>query len=353
MIENSNVQDIQNEKNSSATAIWEALNKSQKPLCIMDSRFDFDSLCSAVFLHKIIKRLLNKEVKLVCEYSSVNDNVGLLGIDTSAITFGVDPKTIDLSKYDLLITLDSGKLEHLSKTADYELSTSITLLNIDHHAVNSFYGNLNYVRNCASTTSQLFRLFRELNTFFEPEELRLLTVGLIVDSGFFSYSSPIAEDFEMAAYVSKSGVKIFDIIHTLQFNVSFDTYKLRKLVYSNMSYIPEAKVIWSFVTDAELKDNKISVELINEPAADMLKYLTGIDYAFVIRPVPNEEFLWNVSFRSHSKKFNSRVLAMEFGGGGHDMASGCTIKHSGSIEEVASIVIDKVFELKASGTLES
>jgi phosphoesterase RecJ-like protein len=338
-------------ENSTPQEIWEALQEAKSPVCILDSRFDFDSLNSAVFMHKIIKRLLNKKLDLFCEYSSIPDNVKRLNIDPSAIHFGTDPKSLDLTKYDLLITLDTGNLNHLCKLADYSLTSPIKLLNIDHHTVNTHFGDLNYVKKCASTTSQLFRLFSSLNIALEPEELYLLCVALIVDSGFFTYDSMTAEDFEMAAFAMKSGVDVYGIIHTLQFNLSLETYKMRKVVYSNMNYFPEEKVVWSYITQDEMNQNQINAELNNEPAADMIKYLSGIDYAFVVRAVPGEENIWNVSLRSHNRKFSSRLVASEFGGGGHDMAAGCNIKYEGDIKDVATIVISKVSEMKAAGRL--
>lgn len=337
--------------NNTPKEIWGALKSSKKPLCILDSRFDFDSMCAALFMHKILKRLLSKELTLKCEYDSFPQSVKDLNIDTSQIDYGVDPKSIDLSKYDLLITLDTGNLNHLCKAADFVPSSPIKILNIDHHAVNQNYGDMNYVDIVAATCSQLFRLFRELNQHLEKDELFLLTVGLVVDSGFFCFNQVIAEDFEMAAQILRGGVDLYGIIQILTFNISFETFQLRKIVYSNMTLVPEDKVIWSYITEKEMKENNISVELNNQPPADMLKQLAGIDYAFVIREVPGEKDIWNVSLRSHNRNFSSKLVAAEFGGGGHDMAAGCNVSYKGDIKDVAKIIIDKVKDMKKSGKL--
>jgi len=337
--------------NNTSQEIWEALKLSQKPLCILDSRFDFDSMCSALVMRLVLKRVLGKNLTLKCEYESFPQSVRDLKIDNSVIDYSIDPKSVDLSKYDLLITLDTGNLNHLSKATDFVLPTPIKILNIDHHAVNKHYGDLNYVSVVAATSSQLFKLFSEMTQPLEKEELYLLAVALIVDSGFFCFNNVRAEDFEMAACIIRNGIDIYDIVQTLTFNISYETFQLRKIVYSNMTLLPEDKVIWSYITEKEMKDNNISAELNNQPPADMLKQLAGIDYAFVVRETPGEKNMWNVSIRSHNRAFSSKLLAAEFGGGGHDMAAGCNVRYDGDINQVARIIIDKAKEMKAAGKL--
>ena len=72
-----------------------------------------------------------------------------------------------------------------------------------------------------------------------------------------------------------------------------------------------------------------------EDIASIAGGVEGVELSLTLREVGDEE--WKVSLRTGQYGNASRICA-EFGGGGHGMAAGCTVK--GSREEVTARLKD-------------
>ena len=90
--------------NNSAKEIIEVLTKAERPIICMDSRVDFDALCSAIIMRNFLMDICKREVRVTLD-RELKDNIKKITGDYTDISFveeNVCPTTdIDFSKYDL------------------------------------------------------------------------------------------------------------------------------------------------------------------------------------------------------------------------------------------------------------
>ena len=322
--------------NNSAKEIIEVLTKAERPIICMDSRVDFDALCSAIIMRNFLMDICKREVRVTLD-RELKDNIKKITGDYTDISFveeNVCPTTdIDFSKYDLLIFLDSGSMEHVCKDRN-TIEANIKTINIDHHTGNTYFGNINYVKHYVSCTSVLFNLFEEAKIDWNKSLASVYYLGILLDGGFFQYNTVTAYDFYVAYKLVEAGAKNFEIAWKINFNEKLNDMKLKAIVYDNLVVV--GRVAYSIVTLEQLEDRGVDYENSSVPVADMIKRLEGVDFVFVIRDRGKSVF--DVSFRSHEMDYDVLKIAKEFGGGGHVMAAGATIK-AGSFEEV----VEKIF----------
>jgi len=110
---------------------------------------------------------------------------GLVTIPT--INENVDPSTYDFSKHDVLIFLDTGNLNHISPIGDFVKPSGITLVDIDHHAGNTGYGDFNCVKAYGSACTVLFELIKAWQFTIDIETLNAILIGIMLDTGFYQY----------------------------------------------------------------------------------------------------------------------------------------------------------------------
>jgi len=109
------------------------------------------------------------------------------------------------SQYDVVLCLDSSTLERVAVPENTDLK-SATMVNIDHHPDNKFYGKYNFVDPSASATAQiLFETFKMLkNADISPYTAEALFVGLIMDTGGFRFDNTNAETMKPRRSLSLS-----------------------------------------------------------------------------------------------------------------------------------------------------
>ena len=98
-----------------------------------------------------------------------------------------------MNKFDLIFVMDTGNLEHLGALYEdnVEMFFNTPVINIDHHASNTDFGQVNMVDvNASSTTEVLYEFFdyleKKTNKKFITEDIAtLLLAGIITDTGSF------------------------------------------------------------------------------------------------------------------------------------------------------------------------
>ena len=104
--------------------------------------------------------------------------------------------------------------------------------------------------------------------------------------------------------------------------VSLDTMRLTVRALQTMEFFAEGKVAVITVTKDMLEHDESTDELINYP-----RKVEGVEVAVMLKQKDDRSI--KVSMRSRSADVSQ--IAMQFGGGGHARAAGCSI--DGSIEE--------------------
>ena len=332
-------------QNNTPQEIWDVISKSKKPICCIDSRMDYDAFCSALLISELIEREFGVEVEITYTDdipSDMKKKLSDLSKLVGKINFKLDPIDIDFDKYDLLIITDSGTKNHISADKDFKLPEDITIINIDHHNSNDFYGHYNYVFTYLSATAVLYDFIKKLNLKLDKRLATILSLGYLSDSGFLQYEGVRPDDYKnIAELMEDYGVVPSEVARLITFDESEDSIKCKQLVYKNASIDTDNRFVYSYITlddfDEAGIDPKTKMRPLGIRGSDLLKGIDNTDYIFFIKQKPDN--IYSVSFRSQSDKVDVSKIAEELNGGGHKMAAGGIVYDANSIREVVDKVI--------------
>lgn len=111
---------------------------------------------------------------------------------------------------DLIFVLDSANFEQLGKfyQDEKDLYSKVTIINIDYHPNNSYFGRINLVDPEASSTSEIITfLLQNLGLPLTEDTATNLLAGITFATNNFSSESAGAGAFEAAAICLKAGGK--------------------------------------------------------------------------------------------------------------------------------------------------
>lgn len=324
----------------SADILLEKYKKANRVVSLMDSRFDYDTLCANIVLKEVsdsfgVKHDIFFEGTLpsFAEILISKDKLEQINQNTNL-------DVVYFSFYDLLFLIDSSTFKHVKSTLDFEIPKDTTVVNIDHHKTNNYYGDINIVdKNLTAACSVLYTLLKEIGYVLTKDQAQMLLLGIYTDSGFFQFDTVSSEDMFIAGELMDLGASLYDIAWHFTFNESYEDMKLKALVYSNLVVNFENKYAYSVIGSKDLKKHEVNLDNTNLAPADLIKQLEEVDFVFVIKELGDNHY--NISLRSHKKDFEVLPIAEHFGGGGHTMAAGCNIetKTNNPVDEIIEKIL--------------
>ena len=175
---------------------------------------------------------------------------------------------------------------------------------IDHHPTNTGYAGMTLVKPEKAACAELvLELIQCMNGELTPQEATLLYIGLSTDTGCFQYANTNAAAFRAAAELLRMGADNTKVNWIFFRKVSVARLKLESMIYAG---------------------------------------LEGAVLNITIREQPDGTS--KISVRSNEEVSSSAICAV-FGGGGHEMAAGCTIfGDPDKAREMLLNVIDEVWK---------
>ena len=328
----------QSKQNDSPQKFLKAIKSSKSILIIMDSRFDYDALCSVLAFSEALKQL---KIAHRCVYGYKIPSKPKEYFDTKRIEEHVDLKTLDYSPYDLIVFLDSGTLEHHTKAADFTAPKGLTTLNIDHHLGNTMYGTLNYVLPRASTGSVLYDLFNAWDVIVSPIIVDYILATILTDTGLLQLDNVTPLELRTIAQLTEKGGRYNDFIRFLTSNESRDELIVKGILYSNLKVDTKKRFAYSTLLKEEADAKNVTER--GTISADTIKNLRGMDFVFILETDVSFPKHWRVSLRSHNMDFDVLKIAQHFGGGGHKVAAGCSIQFSQA--KTVEDVVEKIWQV--------
>lgn len=232
----------------------------------------------------------------------------------------IKPKTF--KNFEVVIIVDCPSLERVGKWGQWLRNKFI--INIDHHVSNKNFGDLNWVEEKASSAGEMiYELFKMGQVGLDRDIALALYVAIMTDTGSFRFSNTTKKAHQIIAELLEYNLQPDKIFRLLYETKSFATLKLLGEVLSNLKKTPDGKFVWFKLTKAMLKKYKLK----EEDTEDFINFIRNIKTAEVVaflRELKNKQAI-KVSLRSKAK-VNVNQIAQHFGGGGHFLASGCTIK---------------------------
>lgn len=253
---------------------------------------------------------------------------------------------INHADFDLFISLDCSSPDRISaEYASFAQNLPFKVINIDHHASNVNFGSINLVERTLPATAQiLYELFTVWNVTFTREISGNLFIGMYTDTGGFRHTGTTVSTFMAASRLAAVATDFPDLISRMYNSNTPATLAFQGAALSNIETFLDGRLALSSVSHAVLKQKNIT-------PADM----GGVQISTILRSVKG----WNIdvemvelapglikmSLRSQDEKqFDVSQLALAFGGGGHKVASGATIKGL-SLDEAKKQVVAKAKEL--------
>ena len=245
-------------------------------------------------------------------------------------------KTIGKTEpYDLAIALDCGDIKRLNGFSNY-FEDAKTKIVIDHHAINTMFGDYNFVNPVApATTEILVTLFEYLGVELTKEIGICLCTGIITDTGGLKYSNVTAETFEFMARFVNKGINVSQIFRKALELVSEERFNLTKIAVNRLELLENKKIAYTYITLEDQK-NTNSQEGDHEGIVYFGRDIEGVEVSIFLRET---EKGIKASLRSNDY-VNVADICLFFGGGGHIKAAGCTIQ--GTLEQAKEKIIKEV-----------
>lgn len=243
------------------------------------------------------------------------------------------PSDGDKAKFKHVIAVDCADHTRIGRVSQC-FAPDVHMVNIDHHATNNLYGNINIVDpTAASTTEVLFDLIQHMKIPLTLELATCIYTGLLTDTGGFRYANTSEKVMQIAAELIKQGVNANRLADLLLETLTIPHINLLKRALNRLEFAHQQQISWLSVTAEDIAacgaSNADFEGIVNYP-----RNIEGVEVGLFFRQQTNEQV--KVSFRSQGQ-VDVAQFAQTFGGGGHSLASGATIE--GSLDEVIKRVI--------------
>lgn len=248
--------------------------------------------------------------------------VFIVGDDPKRYAFMANstPDDIPDGIYDgaLAIILDSATAELVS---DKRFSLAAVSARIDHHIYCETFTDLEVVdtsfESCAGMIAQMAR---EQGWRLSPRSATAVFTGMVTDSGRFRYDSTSARTFSLAAFLMTEPIDTNALYRELYAD-DLDAVKRRAAFLNKITRFEDSSVAYIYNTAAEVAALGMEAPAVSRGMVNVMSDIRGIDIW-----VNFTESEGKVLCELRSSKYNINPVAVKYGGGGHQKASGADVK---------------------------
>jgi phosphoesterase RecJ-like protein len=320
--------------------IVDLISKNQEFILTSHVNPDGDSIGSEIALQIYLKNL-GKTARII-NYSATPANYTFLDKDSSIEQFNEEKHVQAIENADVIFILDTNEYERVRTMAPYIRASKAKKILIDHHLgliVNNFD---HYISDTDSpaTAEILFRFFkdiggREKKDVITKDMAVALYTGIMTDTGSFKFDRTSPETHRIAAELLSHGINPFDVYSEVYNRATIGKLHLLGRFLNNIKLEYDNKVAYSTVKQsdfAETDTEEYAIEGFSSHLMSLETVMLGIVITETKRGV-------KLSFRSKGNVY-SNELAKEFGGGGHQYASGTFIPGA-DIDRLTKEVMEK------------
>jgi phosphoesterase RecJ-like protein len=234
--------------------------------------------------------------------------------------------------FDLVISLDCSDKKRLGCFTEMPAFGDVPLLNIDHHLTNLRFGDVNLVDSHASSTAEIvFHLLDHMAIPLDAELATSLLTGIVTDTRGFRTSNVTVQVMEAATRLMNAGASLPTIAQRGLDHRSTSAILLWREALSSLQV--KDRVAWASVS----LTMRHTAGHAGNGDAGLASFLLSADDADVAAVfVEREDGCVEIGFRA-APGFDVARVAMQFGGGGHALAAGCTVP--GPLEEAQARVL--------------
>ncbi|MBO7328430.1 MAG: bifunctional oligoribonuclease/PAP phosphatase NrnA [Lentisphaeria bacterium] len=249
-----------------------------------------------------------------------------------------------LNDYDTFLALDCANPERLG-CGEYFSAADLPVKNficIDHHAGNSLNAAISWIApDSGSTCQMVMELINALNLPLSSAGATFLLTGMMTDTGCFCFSNTNGKTMRAAAMALDRGAELEKIANQIFFSKPLNQLKFEAaMVERCLKTACNGKFAYACLTGEIMEEFNFDLRE-DEGLIDILRGLEGVVIAMLVHRRADG---WRVSLRSKDSNYPVRPVALQFNGGGHALAAGCTIDvpEFAELEEKVLPVIEKL-----------
>ncbi len=230
----------------------------------------------------------------------------------------------DEDSYDAVIFVDCGnkKMVKFHETKPRIHSDKMIKINIDHHASNDHFGDINFVPlNVCSSTEVVYRLLQQLDIKITPAIATALLLGVYTDTGSFMHQNTTSSSYQVGAELLRLGANLSQISNKVFRSYDLKTLRLWGKVLENLHVTADRAAIVGIKKTDYTSIGATRADL--EGVIDYVNALPEADYSVLLSE--DEQGSVKASLRTRRDDIDVKALAEKFGGGGHVKAAGFTI----------------------------
>jgi phosphoesterase RecJ-like protein len=223
--------------------------------------------------------------------------------------------------FDLAIVLDAGELARVGRTRP-AVDATPRVIDIDHHVTAGVFGDIRLLDATAAATAEIvYDLLHALGVDITLHIAECLLCGLLTDTGSFRFMNVTPRTMAIGGELIGIGASPNRIAEFVFENKSFAAQKLLGRALDSLQQSADGRVVWAGLRKEDFADFDATDE-VTEGIVASVRAVRGNDVAALFREMPNGKI--RVSLRGRPPADVS-LIAAHFGGGGHRLASGCTL----------------------------
>jgi phosphoesterase RecJ-like protein len=295
-----------------------AIRSGERFLIVTHEHPDGDALGSLIAMQALLSALGKDSVMVISpEDFPLPHEYRFLSLDGLATS---PPADLPLRT---VMFLDCGNLDRNPLAA---LHGADTLVNIDHHHDNTRFGSINYVVEEASCTAEIvWDLFGECGVELSTEVAEALYVGLVTDTGRFSYENTTFRAHAMAGELIAAGVDVAAMYRRIYEEAPLGKLTLLRRALESLELYADGRLAVAVLTTVDFGESGAE-DSDSEGVIDHLRALAGVKVAMLIRELSSNGggAQHKVSLRATDNDVDVSAIARLHGGGGHRRAAGFT-----------------------------
>jgi len=302
-------------------------------------RSDGDALGSQLAFHHMLRKL-GKKSHVVCDKGVLKDYTFLPGSDE----VGGEPSDLH-PPYGAVVTFDSGAWSRLERISAALNRKSLTVINVDHHASNERFGDINWIDPSFSSSGEMaWELVKASGVKVDRSIALNIYTAIVTDTGRFAFSNTTPETFLNAAELAGVGAKPSELTRLLYRQRTLEQLRFQAAMIGRIERTPDRRIAW--VTLPLDLERQLGIPCGDtQEYIDLLMQLKETEIALLLREMDDPPRI-KVSWRTQ-QGIDGIALAKPHGGGGHPRASGASLQ--GGLEDVTKKIVGEAIAMLKSG----
>lgn len=296
---------------------------------------DGDGIGSACALIELLKTM-GKQARFIVD-SPIAERFSFLDYHSR---FSLYNPQMDLSDAQVLILLDTHRLERIGRLRRLLPRLGLTSVCIDHHLPTSTFTPYTLIdtRAC-STGAMIYTLYKEMGFPLSLEAANGIYTSVISDTGRFSYASTSRKAHKLADECIKIGVDP-QVMHRRLFQQTpLESIPLFIAALKSVEFFFDNQLMIQSIWRSDYETQDIDLHDLDY-LLEFDKTLKGLICIALLRELRDGKV--RISLRASSDNINVEPAMKQMGGGGHSKAAGATV--AGGLMEAKKQLVDLLKE---------